>query len=60
MKNSLEKLVLVRSGNIFGKTDQCSSTRFRVFPGLRFYKNNFHVKIFVQNAAIEELEHTRL
>lgn len=57
IKNSLENPV--KSGNIFGKTDQCSKRRFHVFPGLRFYKNNFHVQIFGQSAAIKELEHTR-
>lgn len=46
IKNSLEKIVLVRSGSIFGKTDQCSKTRFDKFPGLRFYKKNFHVIFF--------------
>lgn len=50
IKNSLEELVLVRSGNIFGKTDQCSKTKFHMFPGLRFYKNNFHVKKILSGA----------
>lgn len=60
IKNSLEKIALVRSGSIFGKRDQCSKTRFDKFPRLRFYKKNFHVFFFfLQSAAIEELEHIR-